>query len=319
MKRDTLVQLTVKELRVLATQKGISNVSHLLKSELINALATSNKSSPAPSKSSSASKAHTVNHHSAAAPTKTKARIKSKKNSPVRKSTRTRKRISSTAPKRKLTALPAIAPTPVSASSLRIGAPATPHQPPAIGTNPGLPIPEHYGRDRLILMVQDPLHIFAYWELQGETVARAINETHGGDPVLIIYNNSKNETRHVDLRGGNYYLSVHADQEYEAELALRHANGNTHVLVRSNKVRTPAPSISQRIDEQWMGVDEVDGTFHELLELAGLPGQVAGANSVTRLRDKHLAEWNWQHSGMTAISSSVLSSDNRSSSARLAP
>jgi hypothetical protein len=164
-------------------------------------------------------------------------------------------------------------------------------------------------------MVQDPHHLFAYWELQGETVARVTNEARGGDPVLVVYANGQRETRDIDLRGGNYYLSVSADQEYVAELAMRATDGSLHAIVRSNSIRTPPPSISSRIDEQWMGVDE---TFHELLELAGLPGQIAGAGSAARLRDQRLAAWSWQHTGAVSISSGVLSSHNRSSSARLA-
>ena len=339
MKRETLLPLTVKELRALAAKKGIPKASSLVKTELIEALASSSKN-PAPTakiiaptteakatiKNSATAKKISATKKSATK-NNSSAKTKSKKNAPVSKSTRTRKRISLTSPKRKNVLPTAISPKPlnailskfISTSSLRVGAPPTPHNPQAPGANPGLPIPDHYGRDRLVLMVQDPLHIFAYWELQAETVARAINDTHGGDPVLVIHTSGNTETRSVDLRGGNYYLSVSADQDYEAELALRSTNGALHVLVRSNKVRTPAPSISQRSDEQWMGIENTEGSFHELLELAGLPGQVAGANSVSRLRDQRLATWNWQHSGVTSISSAVLSSHNRSSSARLSP
>jgi hypothetical protein len=347
MKRETLVPLTVKELRTLATQKGIPKASSLVKSELIEALASSSKNSAPTAKSAAPTKAPTkaptnqspsslknntaekkiVTTKISAGKVRSSVKVKSKKNAPVSKSTRTRKRISLTSPKRKNVSQTAVSPKPltptiskfISTSSLRVGAPPTPHNPQAHGANPGLPIPDHYGRDRLVLMVQDPLHIFAYWELQAETVARAINDTHGGDPVLVIHTSGNTETRSVDLRGGNYYLSVSADQDYEAELALRSTNGALHVLVRSNKVHTPAPTISQRVDEQWMGIENTEGSFHELLELAGLPGQVAGANSVSRLRDQRLATWNWQHSGVTSISSAVLSSHNRSSSARLSP
>ncbi len=341
MKRDMLIALTVKELRALATQKGIPKASSLVKTELIDALASSSKGPAAaakitapikeniPSKKNSAAGKKIITAKMSANKVGSSAKIKSKKNAPVSKSTRTRtrKRISLTSPKRKTVSPTAVSPKPlnttlnkfISASSLRVGAPPTPHNPQAHGANPGLPIPDHYGRDRLVLMVQDPLHIFAYWELQADTVARAINDTHGGDPVLVIHTSGNTETRSVDLRGGNYYLSVSANQDYEAELALRSTNGALHVLVRSNKVRTPAPSISQRVDEQWMGIQNTEGSFDELLELAGLPGQVAGANSISRLRDQRSATWNWQHSGVTSISSAVLSSHNRSSSARLSP
>ena len=47
MKRETLLPLTVKELRALAAKKGIPKASSLVKTELIEALASSSKN-PAP-------------------------------------------------------------------------------------------------------------------------------------------------------------------------------------------------------------------------------------------------------------------------------
>lgn len=377
MKRDTLEQMTVKELRVLGAKKGLANVSRLIKADLIDALATtattpavkdavklkataantvSKKSpvkkqvAPAPAQKITAKKAKKVQEPSAktvteknakASPTKitaaktstpkvtkatatkavtkpAKSPIKSRKTVATRASTRTRKRLSSTAPTRKTAPVPAGLPAEKSSSSLRVATPQAFSSPPApqvSGANPGLPIPEHYGRDRLVLMVQDPHHVFAYWELQGDTVARVTSEAHGGDPVLIIYVNGVSETRDIDLRGGNYYLSVIPNQDYEAELAIRSSSGAFHVLARSNKVHTPSPAISSRSDEQWMGVDE---SFHELLELAGLPDYIAGAGSVGRLRDQRQNAWGWQNSNVPGISSAVLSSHNLSSRSRLA-
>jgi len=53
-----------------------------------------------------------------------------------------------------------------------------PHQPEL--SDPGLPIPPSYGRDRLVLMVLDTTHLFAYWEISGPTLSRvhiAIGDT----------------------------------------------------------------------------------------------------------------------------------------------
>lgn len=290
MKRDELEAMTVKDLRLIAVERGVPKATKLSKAELVSVLSAV-KSTRARSK---------------AAATST--------------STRTKRRSSFTAPspiKRKSASrLPPGAPLAKSSSSLL----ATPTKAPVpaafVGANPGLPVPEHYGNDRLVLMVQDPHHVFAYWELQPETVARVSHQAQGSStPVLAIHTGGKTEYREVDLRGGNYYLAVVPDQDYEAELALRDRHGKLHTLARSNKVHTPAPTISSRIDEQWMGVDE---TFHELLELAGLPGHLRGAaGSAARLADQRRLAWSWQHSGVTSLSSGVLSSHSLSSSARL--
>lgn len=189
-----------------------------------------------------------------------------------------------------------------------------PQPAPQAGTDMGLPIPDRYGVDRLVLMVQDPHHIFAYWELTPGTFDQVRNAAGGGTPVLVLHGAQGDESREVDLHGGNYYLAVAPSGSYEAELALRDPQGRLYTLAKSNRVTTPAPSISARADEQWMGVDE---TFHELLELAGLPDQssLGGSSSQSaRMTDQRLVAWGWQESGVKPFSSAVLSSHVLSSS-----
>nr|MBA3685609.1 DUF4912 domain-containing protein [Planctomycetota bacterium] len=90
------------------------------------------------------------------------------------------------------------------------------------GPDPGLPIPDRYGRDRLVLMVQDPFHVFAYWEVSADTLARA-RAAAGANytTVLLLDTGNGVESREVDLAGGNYYLSVAPSGSYVAKLALR--------------------------------------------------------------------------------------------------
>ena len=297
MKRSELENLTVKELRLIALERGLAKATKLLlKSELVDALT-------AP--------ARAVRGKTTATP-------------PTNSTTkRTQRRGSFTsAPNKNKSALPPGAPAARSSSSLLAPASAPAKAPapaPIVGCDPGLPIPEHYGQDRLVLMVQDPHHVFAYWELLPQTIARISSQAQNtSTPVLAIHVGGNTEFREVDLRGGNYYLIVLPDQDYEAELALRDRHGKIHTLARSNRVHTPAPTISSRIDEQWMGVDE---SFHELLELAGLPGHLqgaTGAGSAARLADQRLVAWSWQNHGVTSHSSSSLSSHSLSSTSRLA-
>lgn len=330
MKSNDLPDLTVKELRDLATAKGVAKAAQMAKSELIAALKPQLKPAK-PAARTTKAPAKPVTKPAAEAPAKetvkrtqkkatfTAARSKSSAN-PV--ASRTQKKASFTSPRSRR--------APAGATARALKTPAVPaaaparmvHQAPkaapAKGPNPGLPVPDHYGRDRLVLMMQDPHHLFAYWELTPAALDRARSAAGGaGTPVLAISAGGTTEFREVDLRGGNYYLAVAPNRDYTAELALRDPQGRLHVLARSNKVMMPAPGVSSRVDEQWMGIDE---TFHELLELAGLPGGTgSGAGSAARLSDQRQAAWNWQKGGVSTLSSASLSSSALSSGARLKP
>lgn len=189
------------------------------------------------------------------------------------------------------------APAGSSASSSQPPEQRAPHAP-----EHGLPIPDRYGRDRLVLLVQDPQHVFAYWEVTPERYEQVAREAgEGAAPVLVLMTSSGQEQREVDIRGGNYYLSVAPNATYQAQLALRDRQGRLHPLATSNQVTTPAASVSQRTDEQWMAVDE---TFHELLAMAGLPGGIG--SSLARFTEQRLAAWSWKDTGVTPFSSGSL-------------
>jgi len=166
---------------------------------------------------------------------------------------------------------------------------ATPPPPAQEGPDPGLPIPAHYGQDRLVLMAQDPHHLFAYWELSGEALAEARGRLgEDGTAVLLVHSGEGVEQREVDLLGGNYYLSVAPGARYRGELALRGSDGRLVPVAASSEVTTPAAGPSDRVDEEWMAVDE---TFDELLLAAGLPG--SGGSSATMADQRVRARlWN---------------------------
>lgn len=150
----------------------------------------------------------------------------------------------------------------------------------------GLPIPDAYGRDRLVLMVQDPSHVFAYWEVTPATLDRIRAEAGGhGAAVLVLHGPGGAEQREVDLAGGNYYLAVAPGSAYEAELCLRAPDGRLIRIAASNRIHTPAAGPSWRTDESWMEVDE---SFQDLLALAGVPGSIGssmGSGSGQRFRN----------------------------------
>ncbi|MDA3960168.1 MAG: hypothetical protein PF961_05225, partial [Planctomycetota bacterium] len=68
---------------------------------------------------------------------------------------------------------------------------------------------------------------------------------------------------------------------YRGELALRGPNGQLVPLVASEAISTPPIGPSERLDEDWMAVDE---TFDELLVGAGLPGSSPSSVSMSEQR-----------------------------------
>jgi hypothetical protein len=180
--------------------------------------------------------------------------------------------------------------------------------------DPGLPIPDYYGHDRLVLLVQDPQHLFAYWELSGDSLDRARRQLSGkADPVLILLRDDGSEQRDIDLSGGNYYLAVAPDQTYRAELALRGEDGRLVRIVASNEVHMPRALPSVNNDEEWMAVDE---TFSELLVMAGLPGKAG--SSMTISREQAMRARLWHEVDVNPLSSGALVSSAALSSLSLA-
>ena len=179
---------------------------------------------------------------------------------------------------------------------------------PIPGPDAGMPIPDHYGHDRVVLLVQDPHHIFAYWEFSGDRLA-TVRADAGADAaaVLVLLENDGQEQREIDLAGGKYFLSVAPGRTYRVQVALRTRSGQVVPLATSNAVTTPAAAPSAVRDETWMAVDE---TFEDLIGRSGLPGM--GGSSLGRLAitPATLAITTWQDSketGPLAGSSGILS------------
>jgi hypothetical protein len=179
---------------------------------------------------------------------------------------------------------------------------------PIPGPDAGLPIPDHYGHDRVVLMVQDPHHLFAYWEFAGDRLG-SVRADAGAEAaaVLVLLGDDGQEQREIDLAGGKYFLSVAPGRTYRVQVALRTRSGQVIPLATSNAVTTPAAAPSAVRDETWMAVDE---TFDDLIGRAGLPGM--GGSSLGRLAitPATLAITTWQDStetGPLAGSSGILS------------
>lgn len=203
-----------------------------------------------------------------------------------------------------------------SASSMPAQAPAAAHGPHG---DPGLPLPDSYGRDCVVLMVQDPQHIYAWWELTGPALAQARAEA-GPDAamVLLLRGSHGEEQREVDFAAGNYYFSVAPESTYAVALALRDASGRLIILAQSAAVQTPPMGVSDCVDEEWMAVDE---TFSELVRRAQIGD--GSLSSAERLRAMGERTWSqtpvapWFSGHLMAPPSSLALSSTALSSAHL--
>lgn len=130
-------------------------------------------------------------------------------------------------------------------------------------------IPDHYGRTELVLMVMDPLHLFAYWEVTPESLREAQDalgaEMDGAGAVVRFYDISlihfdgtnAHHTFDIDigLEARGWYVPVWtADKSYCADLGFVARTGRFHAIVRSNVIQTPRAGVSGNIDERWMRV-----------------------------------------------------------------
>jgi hypothetical protein len=130
-------------------------------------------------------------------------------------------------------------------------------------------IPDHYSRTELVLMVMDPLHLFAYWEVTPESLREAQDalgaEMDGARAVVRFYDISlihfdganAHHTFDIDigLEARGWYVPVWtADKSYCADLGFVARTGRFHAIVRSNVIQTPRDGVSGNTDERWMRV-----------------------------------------------------------------
>ena len=130
-------------------------------------------------------------------------------------------------------------------------------------------IPDHYGRTELVLMVMDPLHLFAYWEVTPESLREAQDalgaEMDGARAIVRFYDISlihfdgtnAHHTFDIDigLEARGWYVPVWtADKSYCADLGFVARTGRFHAIVRSNVIQTPRAGVSGNTNERWMRV-----------------------------------------------------------------
>lgn len=136
-----------------------------------------------------------------------------------------------------------------------------------------LELPRSYGQDRLVLMARDPFWLYAYWEMaaakENFQAGRGRRAWQVSRPVLRVYDvtgveafNGGNANSYVDIplsgEADNWHIEVGSpDRTYCVDLGRLMPNGEFVFLLRSNTVTTPRATLSDRLDEEWMWIEDI--------------------------------------------------------------
>ncbi len=117
----------------------------------------------------------------------------------------------------------------------------------------GLPIPSHYDVDMMRLLVQDPFHLYAYWQLKDDPFVRLkrLFPTSDFHSVIKLIDETTNIAVFFDVAfGRNYWFSVFPDRTYKVELGVRSDAQGYIKLMTSNAVTTPRGTVSDQEDSE---------------------------------------------------------------------
>jgi hypothetical protein len=139
--------------------------------------------------------------------------------------------------------------------------------------------PSKYGQDRLVLLARNPNWLYAYWEVSAARHETILQELKGSlpwgesQPVLRLYDvtgvvgfNGSNANSFVDIpiqdSADNWNIKVgQPNRTFCLDLGRVLPGGRFITVLRSNFVETPRATISDRIDEEWMGLDGIYRSF----------------------------------------------------------
>jgi len=172
-------------------------------------------------------------------------------------------------------------------------------------------LPAGYGDHFISLMICSPYQLYAYWEIQKHQEEQALQILGGRwdcvKSVLRVYNLTQDAQGSFffdqELAGGadRWFINVEPDQSYRVEIGLRHADGRFIMLARSNDVTTPRVSMSDVLDEHWMGID-----FDRMYALSGGFETSHSSAALKKLMDERLRFGDTSGSGAGMLSSGSL-------------
>jgi hypothetical protein len=138
----------------------------------------------------------------------------------------------------------------------------------------GLPIPDEYDIDTIRALVQDPFHVWVYWELRERTFTRLKNIFPAGVaatfyPVMKITELRLGHSAFIGIeRRGSYWLSVFPDRTYRIEVGLRSQERGYIRLLEANEVQTPRGTVSMEVAPE-PEFEIANHDFAQLLRVSG--------------------------------------------------
>jgi hypothetical protein len=186
---------------------------------------------------------------------------------------------------------------------------------------PGKPLPETYGDNRLVVMTRDPLWFFAYWEATPDRIF-ALRDQVGqekwqtGQAVLKVYDVTGVEgiaqahsqfDVNVNFEARRWYVKVpQAGRQHLVELGFRFPDGLFLALLRSNRLSLPYGTVSNQTDSRWMivNVSEWEKMF-EVTTNTSVRGSVEIAKMMAQ-------RWEFLRSVFSSSSSNLSGSSNLS-------
>jgi hypothetical protein len=176
---------------------------------------------------------------------------------------------------------------------------AIPEQPAEPIVDTGLPIPSHYDLDVMRALVQDPFHLYVYWQLKDNPYDRLARLFPNGDfhTVLKLIDETTNIAVLFDAAfGRNYWFSVFPDRTYKVELGVRSAQLGYIKLLTSNTVTTPRGTVSDQEDIEPAYQISADEYVQVLRESHLVPARAFTPEGILSLPGETLeeqAEW-WE-------------------------
>lgn len=120
----------------------------------------------------------------------------------------------------------------------------------------GLPVPAHYEVDLMRAVVQDPFHLFVYWQLKDKPYDR-LRRIFSEEDVQSFHTTLKliDETNQIAVffdaaYAREYWFQVFPDRAYRVELGVRSPRHGYIKLLTSNPVRTPRGAPSEVAAEE---------------------------------------------------------------------
>jgi len=138
-------------------------------------------------------------------------------------------------------------------------------------------LPQHYGDNKMVILVKDPYWLYTYWEISAERWEELLKYytpelLEQALPVLRVYDvtgldfNGYNAHSYFDLAihpmADNWYINVpEPNRTYCVDLGRLLPGGTFITLLRSNPATVPRMSVSEFIDEEWPPIQGIYRTF----------------------------------------------------------